>query len=49
MISREGPDTDLNSTDFSDSEFDARLAEKGIAPGTRRLTSGEFLCVWKRL
>ena len=33
------------SMDCSDEVFDARLADKGIEAGTRRITSGEFLCV----
>ena len=30
-------------SDFSDAEFDARVAAKGVEPGTRRMSSKEFL------
>lgn len=30
---------------MSDKEFEERVRGKGIKPGTRRLTSGEFLYV----
>jgi hypothetical protein len=32
---------------MSDKEFEDRVKGKGIQPGTRRLTSGEFLYVKK--